>query len=229
MPRVDIVSPPQAKVWLVAYTRQPLLTLATVARGFEHRFEPQATLQYSEMMSIIDELKKTPLAGPLEMVHFTWLIRDVTRAFTHQLVRYRIGTSFMQESLRFSEKREAKVLATTDDPLYAESAEAAVYTYWQMLDRGVPTEDARGILPTNILTHIYFDTSLRTLQNIWRQRMCRQAQHGEWEVVLQQMYKLMPEHELRQFFYLPCQDPEGHCPFQSIWDRPCELRKEPYR
>src|SRR5688572_1342097 len=44
-----------------------------------------------------NELGATVLKGPLEMATTFWLVENVTRAFTHQLARYRMGTSMVQE------------------------------------------------------------------------------------------------------------------------------------
>jgi len=223
---ITIVRPPAAKVELLSWTSDPASTITKVARTFKNELssiEPGKDL----IIDTLEQLQRTELQGPLEMVSFVWLITDVTRAFTHQLVRYRIGTSFIQESLRFSEKTDAKVLATTSDEVYANAAIAAVTAYQDLLAAGVPAEDARGILPTNILTSIFFSCSLRTLINIWSQRMCLQAQHGEWEAVLSQMKRALNllDSMLAVLLRLPCLV-DGICRFNSVWDRPCAIRLE---
>ena len=223
--KIVIVSPPMAQVELLSFTHEPVQTIATVARTFQNEISSAPVDSIYETL-VLEQLQRTDLQGPLEMVSFVWLIREVTRAFTHQLVRYRIGTSFIQESLRFSEKRDAKVLATTLDPRYAKAAKAAVLAYQELIEAGVPAEDARGLLPTNILTSIFFSCSLRTLINIWSQRMCVQAQHGEWEAVLNQMHHALSEQidpRLANLLHLPCLH-DGRCRFDSMWDRPCPLK-----
>lgn len=47
----------------------------------------------------------------LEHVTWTFLLSGVTRAFTHQLVRHRIGFSFSQLSQQYHDKSEATFLA----------------------------------------------------------------------------------------------------------------------
>ena len=225
---IEVVTPPVAKVELISHTISPVRVIATVARTFEGELSTELTSMSYEN-KVLEQLQKTELQGPLEMVNFVWLISDVTRAFTHQIVRYRIGTSFSQESLRFSNKTDAKVLDTTggnDD--YLLSVQCALRSYHNMVESGVPIQDARGILPTNILTSLFFSCSLRTLINIYRQRVCEQAQHGEWEVVLGKMKKLI-EHRidprLAGLLKMSCED-GGKCLFESIWDRPCPRREQ---
>jgi hypothetical protein len=52
-----------------------------------------------------EELSKTRLNTPLEGVTVKFMLEAVTRSFTHQLVRQRVGAYYVQESLRFAVKR----------------------------------------------------------------------------------------------------------------------------
>lgn len=216
-----------AEVKLIASTPDMARVIATVCRSYGHEFTGEPADDEYTATALV-ELTKTQLHGPLEMGHMLWLITGVTRAFTHQLVRYRIGTSFAQESLRFSPAQNHTVLATTRNPAYAKAVEVAMAAYSELVSHGVANEDARGVLPTNICTAIYFDCSLATLLHVWEQRKCEQAQHGEWGIVLGRMRELITAREplLRPLFRLPCDGPKGHCAFQSMWDRPCPIREK---
>jgi thymidylate synthase ThyX len=55
-------------------------------------------------------------------------------------------------------------------------------TYNALVSAGMPAEDARGLLPTNLLTRIHYNTNLRNLYDHAGMRLCTQAQH-EWKVV----------------------------------------------
>ena len=227
--KVTLVEPPAAQVELISWTGNAVSTIAKVTRTYEGVLSSDDS-SFTYEASVLEQLQKTELQGPLEMIHFVWLIKDVTRAFTHQLVRYRVGTSFAQESLRFSNKSaEAKVLCTLPAgyrgwEIYRLSIVHALTAYSELISEGIPVEDARGLLPTNILTSIFFDCSLRTLIHIWAQRMCHQAQVGEWQTVLQQMKQLMPDSRLAELLTMPCQ--RGlPCTFASMWDRPCLYRR----
>jgi len=235
------VKPAAAKVELVSFTMYPVNTMFIATRAYKgiYAASPQIKDNYDSAKAL-DDIQKTKLQTPLEMVHMLWLLNDVTRAFTHQLVRYRVGTAFIQESMRFlGMKKIFKVLIThdaaseknhPDDPnldsnldIYCNGAVEAICSYVALLDRGVPSEDARGVLPTNILTSIFFDCSLRTLQGIFPQRLCCQAQQGEWQPILREMrsqiaYKMGSE--IEQLLQAPYERGES-CGYRASFDRPC--------
>lgn len=244
---IQFVKPAAAKVELCSFTNAPLTSLWLTTRAYKGIYDTHGDdLGYSPQMAI-EDIQKTKLQTPLEMIHMLWLLKDVTRAFTHQLVRYRVGTAFVQESMRFlGMKKVFKVLAThsavdrTDAPLdvsyanlsnfelYASGAIAAIRAYVDLLDRDVPSEDARGVLPTNILTNIYFDCSLRTLQGIFPQRLCCQAQQGEWQPILTEMRKQIRERMgdgVESLLRAPYEKGES-CGYRASFDRPCIWQRE---
>jgi flavin-dependent thymidylate synthase len=157
----------------------------------------------------IEELRKmrNTVQSSWEFVDYVFAIEDVTRAFTHQLVRQRVGTSFAQQSMRAVDMAGFKYLATgavanngvsetrsvmTDDMGDFRDAEAASYAeamsdinnaYDALVDNGVHVQDARGLLPTNILTNIVFKANLRTLHEMALKRLCVRTQ-GEFQDVV---------------------------------------------
>ncbi len=230
---LDVVTEIPAKVELVSCTEKPERLVAALCRMYEGRVDTEWASP-TEVNTTLDEIQKTDLQGPLEFVHFAFLIRDVTRAFTHQLVRYRVGVSYVQESLRFCVKNRARVLCLADSDgqhierleTFLVGAKAAMDAYWGMLDQGEPAEVARGLLPTNILTNIYWDCSMRTLIHVYEQRACVQAQRGEWAVVLDQIKAEVgrAHPKLAAMLKMRCERKPGECLFASTWDRPCPYR-----
>lgn len=227
---IHIVSLPVAEVELVTFTEAPIHTMAIVTDTYKGRLDTEPR-EAGHVWDNLNDISKTKLQTPLEFIHMVWLIKDVTRAFTHQLVRYRVGTSFCQESMRFYGKhRVYKVLATHEAAkdglsIFAETAITAVMNYVEMIDKGVPAEDARGILPTNILTSIFFDCSLRTLQGIIPQRLCCQAQQGEWQPILSTMRRLIRQNmggdPIANLLSAPYERGEP-CGYQASFDRECK-------
>lgn len=241
---VQFVKPAAASVELVTFTKAPDIAMYLTTRAYKGIYEadPALGLPDKEEYYVEDALRdiqRTKLQTPLEMVHMLWLLKDVTRAFTHQIVRYRVGTSFVQESMRFfGMKGVFKVLitgkASSDVPyeehekwtnlmVYESGAVAAIESYVELRDEGVPDQDARGVLPTNILTSIYFDCSLRTLQNIFPQRLCCQAQQGEWQPILKEMRKLIKEEMgdgIEALLRAPYEREEP-CGYRASFDREC--------
>jgi len=243
--QIQFVKPAAATVTLCSYTTTPASTMFLVTRAYKGIYDasPQIKDNYTAK-NAFEDIQKTKLQTPLEMIHMLWLLQDVTRAFTHQLVRYRVGTSFVQESMRFlGMKKVFKVLVTHsaaedsivyNDPavsnldIYCLGASGAISDYVELLSRGVPSEDARGILPTNILTNIYFDCSLRTLQNIFPQRLCCQAQQGEWQPILLEMRKQIKQNMgtgIESLLQAPYERGED-CGYRASFDRPCIWQKE---
>lgn len=147
-----------------------------------------------------------------EFVDYVFLIEDVTRAFTHQLVRHRAGTSFAQQAQRAVDMTGFHYVATGNLRAPGEQAprwtqdvgeqwpggeppvldvQSSMYdlamleierAYAALVAQGVPPQDARGLLPTNIATNIVFKANLRTLHDMGLKRLCVKAQ-GEFQDV----------------------------------------------
>ena len=121
-----------------------------------------------------------------EFVDYTFQIEGVTRAFTHQLVRTRTG-SYAQESQRTVDVRDNDVLPPDPEPdAWANAVQQVMGAYSSMIEAGVPAQDARGILPTNITTSIIAKFTLRTLSDMARVRLCVRTQ-GEYQQVFRAM------------------------------------------
>ena len=136
-----------------------------------------------------------------EFVDYTFKISGVTRAFTHQLVRTRTG-SYAQEAQRVVDVRNAEVLKPdlptkpVGEATIAPSAtwdiglQMLLASYAGLIDQGVPTQDARGLLPTNITTSIIAKFNLRTLHETAKLRLCTRTQ-GEYQRVFRGLRDLV--------------------------------------
>lgn len=121
-----------------------------------------------------------------EFVDYTFEIRGVTRAFTHQLVRTRTG-SYAQEAQRVVDVRESEIVTPTPKPEgWDEAVDVMMTSYARMIDNGTPHQDARGILPTNVTTNIMAKFTLRTLSDMAKLRLCVRTQ-GEYQDVFRAM------------------------------------------
>lgn len=220
-----------ATVELVAHTVTPGEAIAKLARGYDQVYTNRITP--AEVERYTEELKKTRLQTPCDAVQFTFLISQVTRVFTHQLVRYRIGTSFVQESMRFYTNQAVPIRipdAIANHPgageliAFCEGCTQAVGRYQALLEAGLSREDARGILPHNTLTSIFATLSLRTLAHIYMQRSCCQAQQEEWSVVLREMKMRVQEScpDVAHWLMTPWEAGRSACGFNASFDRPCK-------
>jgi flavin-dependent thymidylate synthase len=130
-----------------------------------------------------------------EFVDYHFLIEGVTRAFTHQFVRTRTN-SYAQQTMRVLDVSEGMGWDYLTGPsieknpdvewIYRSEMEKIGQTYKTLIAKGSKIEDARGILPTNILTNIVCKTSLRTLAETVQKRSSPRTQ-GEYRDVLEAM------------------------------------------
>ncbi len=176
------------KVHLIDYTEnaKELLIFTKQTRRM------QSGSAFDDIMKQSDEWKDNELdyvfktiSSPWEFVRYVFLIEGVTRAFTHQLVRHRVGTSFAQQAQRIAKMENFQYLATGECEKNEDYHDAMLHIqegYDKMISEGVPTQDARGVLPTNILTNICFGVNLRSIAGIMEVRLCVRAQ-GEFQKV----------------------------------------------
>lgn len=133
-----------------------------------------------------------------EFVNYTFEISGVTRAFTHQLVRTRNGR-YAQESMRTVDVSGAEVMKpdicegdTHMNGAWNDFTFDAMANYEELIHMGMPVQDARGILPTNVTTSIIAQFSLRTLHEMAIVRLCTRTQ-GEYQDVFREMKQRVVE------------------------------------
>lgn len=133
-----------------------------------------------------------------EFVNYVFLISDVGRGFTHQLVRHR-HASYAQQAQRAVDMTDFDYV--TGPSVEADPAIQARYDeimrmisdgYASLISLGANRQDARGVLPTNIKTNIVMGTNLRSLHDMALKRLCVKAQ-GE----AQDVFRLMVDEVLK--------------------------------
>jgi flavin-dependent thymidylate synthase len=158
---------------------------------------------YSKIIDWSDEKKQSELDYMLntirsswEFIDYTFDVRDVSRGFTHQFVRTR-QASYAQQSQRtvdmggfsyYTPDRFYEPENEYQKLIYDQAMEAINMHYQQLRELGIPAEDARGILPTNIHTNIVAKFNLRTLSEMAKSRLSPRAQ-GEYQEVFKLMVK----------------------------------------
>lgn len=135
-----------------------------------------------------------------EFVDFTFLIQGVSRGFTHQFVRNRLG-SYAQQTMRIINMSDFGYVtgpSIKDNPeiqkVYDETMKQISSAYAKMIEMGANIEDARGVLPTNIETNIVAKFNLRALSQMMMSRASNRTQ-GEYREVLELMYNAVVEAE----------------------------------
>lgn len=216
---------PPAQVSLVTIGGDSI-DLGIVTRGYSGVYEnfisPEDAAQFMK------DLEATKLKTPSAFIGCVWLLKNVTRNFEQQLTRYRVGTAFVAESLRFSDKRSAefycKQKTTEGKVIYEKHCWQAVSDYVNMIGYGEAVQDARDVLPSSICTHMFAYLNLQTLAHIYEQRSCCQAQQEEWACVLEQMRDAIFNQDpaLASLLKRPWDNPACvDCGFRASFDRPC--------
>lgn len=182
------------KVELVNFTKDALETLvftkSTRLKMSADGFQTFVDMPYEQKMREWEYMQNT-IKSSWEFVDYIFAITGVTRAFTHQLVRHRIGTSFAQQSQRTVDMSGFDYVVP--EGMDGDAEQLQVYhgamadindAYQHLVNiTQTPPQDARGILPTNVSTNIIFKANLRTLNGMCGERLCVKAQ-GEFQNVM---------------------------------------------
>jgi flavin-dependent thymidylate synthase len=159
-------------------------------------FTPELMLQIAKMEEeeVMFNLRVMSGTNPgsWEFIHFTFFIQDVTRSFTHQLVRTRTA-SYAQQSLRVVSMKDFSYgtgPSIENNRLvkgaYDNTMDNAAQCYNFLIDAEVNMEDARGVLPMNIHTNICMSINMRNWINMVRKRSSLRVQ-DEYRNVLDLM------------------------------------------
>ena len=181
-------------VKLIDHTPDPIRALYMAYRVCYSALTPQQVLDRidderippEKMLDFVEARLLTGHMSPLEQVHFEFGISGVSRAFSHQFVRHRIGISFEQQSQRYVTFPGGKFPYTVpktveraglEDDMAALFAQAGAL-YEKMVEAGIPAEDARFLLPNATNTNFKITVNFASLLHISDLRLCTRAQ---WE------------------------------------------------
>ncbi len=135
-----------------------------------------------------------------EFVDYTFLVTGVSRAYTHQQVRTR-AASYAQQSMRVVNVSDFDFIFTERNKqsdkamgLLRNALAVIKSTYAELLMEGQPTEDARGILPTNIATNIVCKFNMRTFVDLAKARTGGRTQNEYQRVVSKMVDEVLAVH-----------------------------------
>jgi len=176
-------------VALMSYTPDPERTIAAAARvstslvgatKLTEKLTPQAVDR------LLAQLIASGHFSPFEHASFTFAVEGISRVTSHQLVRHRMA-SYTQQSQRYVPLKEVNYVtpaAITAKPKletkYHDVVRGAHHLYLEMLDAGIPAEDARYVLPQATETRLVMTMNARELIHVCSLRLCLRAQ---WEIV----------------------------------------------
>lgn len=218
--------------------------ISGVTRGFTHQMVRQRTATYTQESTRFAVKEDVPVGLPPSLDGTKRWDRFVDRCWKDL---YPEGGGELGEATEHAwnvASKEQKWRYQWDH-VVGEITEA----YNKLVDTGMPAEDARGLLPTNLLTRINYNTSLRGLLEHAGLRLCTQAQF-EWRLVWARMMEAIREYGKSQEYQMVNRDvpsiigvfssewqfnelatifkpicyQKGSCQFLSDVDRHCSIR-----
>ena len=197
-------------------------------------FERATTGQVAtdKQQDLIRRVIESGHGSTIEHIVFTFAISGVTRTLSHQLVRHRAGVAFDQQSQRYlNYKRPSYMvpgsLADAPDELrdrFVTEMDDSLAFYGEMLEAGIPGEDARFVMPNATRTNLIMTANLRSLIHMSGLRLCTMAQ---WEI--RRLFQLI-RHEVFTVspflgsFLAPKCVPLGYCDEDRNRDEHCPIR-----
>jgi len=177
------------QVTLINYTPNPELTIVAAARSSASQSTAEELwdkLSSQQIDNLFKQLLDSGHLSPFEHATFTFSIQGISRVTSHQLVRHRLA-SYTQQSQRYVPLKEYRYVTPptiSRQPSllakYQQTLESAHEFYFQMLEAGIPAEDARYIIPQAIETQLVMTMNARELLYSCSLRLCLRAQ---WEIV----------------------------------------------
>jgi thymidylate synthase (FAD) len=177
------------KVELIEYTSGGIDLIANLARS-TRKNDLQFTFDEQKNEKFVKELIKIQHLGILEHITFTFHISEISRILTHQLVRHRMASYLQQSGRHVKPEENGYVVPKSMDniyygelpskrQLYIETINNCYKSYNYLLEKGVPVEDARYLLPPAFYTQITVTMNCRAILHFLELRLDTSAQ---WEI-----------------------------------------------
>lgn len=178
----------QPKVILYTHTKEPVksIALAVSAWTSDDFFESVDEISDDISFEYCGKAMKAFHKTALEYVDTVWVIKNVSRAFQQQLTRTRLASYSIQSMRVVTKEGFASNGHYTMPPNLTPEQQIKFHNrmlaieeeYNDMLSDGIPTEDARSILPLCIHSDISFRININSLYHMLGQRFCVNTQ---WE------------------------------------------------
>ena len=172
-------------VEIVKHTPDPERVVAMAARQcYSAGFAPDLLSTPKQDSELIRKVLGSGHTSIAEHAVFSIAIRGCSRSASHQLVRFRVGTVFSQQSQRYTSVGEDYIVPETVKEnsllrVYNHTIKMAYDAYERMIDAGVPKEDARYVLPNACPTNLIMSMNARELLHAFNLRCCNRTQ---WEI-----------------------------------------------
>ena len=216
------------KVTLLTHTPEPEKIIAAAAKlcySDCEASEIMKNLTEENTNKFVARLESMGHFSPFEHPCFTFSVDDVSRSFTHQLVRHRHG-SYSQRSQRYvgekmfsyvipeeikSNEKALKIFETAmnnDQSAYDKLVDILMASG---LDDKIAFENARSVLPNACCTSIVVTMNVRELHHFFKMRCCNRAQ-DEIRAVADEMLRICREVSPVLFKHAGAPCVSGSCP-----------------
>jgi thymidylate synthase (FAD) len=176
-------------------------------RSWEPGLNPNVTKVRTDQREYFANILRSAHGSVLEHANYSFVLRNVSRIFTHELVRHRAGSAFSQESLRYVRLTEIGFRV----PPALEPVRERVLSIVEQLEEfqrdaaeelgidaeGVPfhvkkevTSALRRLAPTGLSTDILWTANARTLRHVIEMRTAAGAEE-EMRLVFDEIARVM--------------------------------------
>jgi flavin-dependent thymidylate synthase len=200
--KVTLINYTQDASTLLLFTKSTRLTLNPGLMDEIRSWPAEKKLEELEYMA-------NTIPSSWEFVDYVFLVEGVSRAYTHQQVRTR-AASYAQQTMRVLNMGEFDYVYTdriAENPDAKAQIDAALkaikLAYNNIIKLGIPAEDARGILPTNIATNIVCKFNLRTFVDLVKSRTGGRTQSEYQKVVNAMADEVLAVHPWAEKFLFP--------------------------
>jgi len=176
-------------------------------RSWEPGLNPNVTRVRTDQREYFANILRSAHGSVLEHANYSFMFRNVSRVFTHELVRHRAGSAFSQESLRYVrltdigfrvppalEPVREQVLAIVEQ---LEEFQVSAANELGIDEEGVPfhvkkevTSALRRLAPIGLSTDILWTANARTLRHVIEMRTAEGAEE-ELRLVFDTIARIM--------------------------------------
>lgn len=170
----------------------------------------------------VQKMFKVGHTSTTEFDTIVFALNCLSRAASHQLVRFRVGTSFAQLSQRYvNENGHIEFILSEHSKQHTSLYQKIEEVYHEAIAKDVPAEDAREILPNATVTKMVFGMNMRSLDYMMKKRLCKRAQL-EIRTIFQEMADQLKTFSPEGFKHLgpPCK--KGYCPEGPLQHLDCK-------
>jgi thymidylate synthase (FAD) len=178
-------------------------------RSWEPGLNPNVSRIRTDQREYFENILRSAHGSVLEHASYSFALRNVSRVFTHELVRHRAGSAFSQESLRYVRLKDIgfripEALEPVREQVVSivEQLEEFQVSAAQELgidEDGIPfhvkkeiTSALRRLAPIGLSTDIFWTANVRTLRHVIEMRTAPGAEE-ELRIVFDQIARTMKE------------------------------------